>query len=124
MMIPGEIVPGVDPIEIHSGRPRATLTVRNDSRWAVQIASHMHFFEVNRNLTFDRSLAFGTHLDIPAGRAVRWESGEQKEVTIVAFAGARTLFGFNRLCEGPATSDRLEECMSVARRQGFLRDER
>jgi urease beta subunit len=123
-MIPGEIVPATDPIEIHGRRSRVSLTVRNGSQWAVQIASHMHFFEVNRKLRFDRSLAFGMHLDMPAGRAVRWESGEEKEVTLVAFAGDRALYGFNRLCEGPATPDRLESCMDVARREGFLEVER
>jgi urease beta subunit len=123
-MIPGEIVPGSEPIEIHAGRRRLSLTVRNESRWAVQIASHMHFFEVNRNLRFDRSLAFGRHLDMPAGRAVRWESGEQKEITLVDYGGERALYGFNRLCEGPATPDRLEAAMSIARLEGFHGDER
>src|SRR5688500_4350578 len=100
---PGEGIPGEEPMEIHAGRERATVSVRNTSLWCVQVASHVHFFEVNRKLVFDRALAFGMHLDIAAGRAVRWEPDEEQTVELVAFGGSRTLHGFNRLTEGPAT---------------------
>jgi urease beta subunit len=83
----------------------------------------MHFFEVNRRLVFDRSQALGMHLDIPAGRAVRWEPNEEKSITLVRFSGPAVLYGFNRLCDGPTTSDYLEACLVKARARGFLADD-
>jgi urease beta subunit len=123
-MRPGEVKAGDEAIEFHAGRRRTTVSVRNTSRWAVQVASHVHFFEVNRHLVFDRRPAFGMHLDMPAGRAVRWSPGEEKTVGLVAFGGARAVYGFNGLCEGPATDERLEPAMARARELGFVTEER
>jgi urease beta subunit len=119
-MRPGEVIPADAPIEIHAGRERTNVVVHNTSQWTVHIASHVHFFEVNRKLLFDRRVAFGMHLDIAAGRAVRWEPGEEKPVDLVAFGGRRALYGFNGLCDGPATADRLDDAMDRARERGFL----
>jgi urease subunit beta len=48
-------------------------------------------------LLFDRTKARGFRLDIPAGTAVRFEPGQSRDVTLVAFAGSRTVWGFNGL---------------------------
>ena len=75
------------PIELNPGRPRTTLKVRNTGDRPIQIGSHFHFFETNRYLEFDRRAAFGLRLDIPANTAVRFEPGDEKEVTLVPFGG-------------------------------------
>lgn len=88
------------PIEANVGRKTVRLLVKNTGDRPIQVGSHFHFFETNRALTFDRKAAYGMHLNITAGTAVRFEPGEEKEVTLVEFAGARTVHGFNGLVEG------------------------
>ncbi|WP_018185261.1 urease subunit beta [Kaistia granuli] len=97
---PGGYVLAPEAIEINVGRPRTTLTVRNTGDRPIQIGSHFHFFEVNRYLEFDRAAAFGQRLDIPANTAVRFEPGDEKEVTLVPYGGKRFIFGFNGLVDG------------------------
>ena len=101
-MIPGEIVLGEGAITANEGRRTATVSVANTGDRPIQVGSHFHFFEVNRALRFDRAQAFGMRLNIPAGTAVRFEPGDEKRVTLVAFAGARTVHGLNALTEGGA----------------------
>lgn len=90
---PGQIIPGDKPVELNPGRPRTTLVVTNTGDRPVQVGSHFHFAAVNPALAFDRSAAWGTHLDIPAGTSVRFEPGVEKEVTLVPLAGARRVPG-------------------------------
>ncbi|MEZ5007000.1 MAG: urease subunit beta [Chitinophagales bacterium] len=99
-MIPGEYILAKTPIECNVGKATATITVVNKGDRPVQIGSHFHFFEVNRMMDFDRALALGMRLNIPAGTAVRFEPGEEKEVTLVAFSGKRKIKGFNNLVDG------------------------
>jgi urease beta subunit len=82
------------------------------------VGSHFHFLEVNRALTFDRKAAYGMRLDIPAGTAVRFEPGEEKEVTLTELAGNRIVHGFNGLVGGPLQADSLQ-VLKRAREQGF-----
>ncbi|PPS90997.1 urease subunit beta [Streptomyces sp. MH60] len=96
---------GDDPVEINAGRPRVSLTVANTGDRAVQTGSHYHFFEVNRALRFDREAAYGMHLDIPSGTAVRFEPGDTREVELVAFGGTRRLVGFSGLVNGGLNAD-------------------
>jgi len=93
-MIPGEIIPAAGEIELNAGRPSVTLTVANTGDRPIQVGSHYHFFETNQALAFDRDKARGFRLDIPAGTAVRFEPGQSREVTLVAYAGDRKVFGF------------------------------
>jgi urease subunit beta len=93
------------PVQINAGRPRVTLRVRNTGDRPIQVASHFHFFEVNRALDFDRERAFGHRLDIPAGVAVRFEPGDEREITLVPFGGKRRIYGFNNLVDGWAPTD-------------------
>ncbi|MDJ0607548.1 MAG: urease subunit beta [Kiloniellales bacterium] len=94
-MIPGEVLVADGEIEINAGRPSVTLQVANSGDRPIQVGSHYHFFETNEALTFDRDKARGMRLDIPAGTAVRFEPGQSREVTLVAYAGQRRVFGFN-----------------------------
>lgn len=94
------IMYGDEPIEINAGRATVTLTVRNTGDRAIQVGSHFHFFEANRALSFDREKAYGMHLDIPAGTAVRIEPGDTHQVTLVEFAGGMRVVGFAGLVDG------------------------
>jgi urease subunit beta len=93
-MIPGEIRTAPGEIELNAGRPTVTLSVTNGGDRPVQVGSHYHFFETNDALAFDRGLARGMRLDIPAGTAVRFEPGQTRDVTLVAYAGDRIVHGF------------------------------
>lgn len=116
------------PIEINAGRPRLEVTVRNTGDRPVQVASHFHFFEVNRALEFDREMAFGHRLDIPAGTAIRFEPGDERHVTLVPFGGKRRVHGFNNLVDGWAPPDgayrpRAASAMRLAAEYGFIKAE-
>lgn len=101
----GGVVLRSDEIEYNVGRPVTTLTVRNTGDRPIQVGSHFHFFEVNRYLEFDREAAFGTHLNIPATTAIRFEPGDEREVEVVPFAGKRRVIGFNSLVMGYAGTE-------------------
>ncbi len=100
-MIPGEVLCEPGDIEINAGRPRVTLTVENTGDRPVQVGSHYHFHETNGALRFDRAAARGMRLDIAAGTAVRFEPGQARDVTLVGYAGARVVHGFNAAVSGP-----------------------
>ena len=95
-MIPGEIITLPGDIELNAGRKTVTLTVANTGDRPIQVGSHYHFFETNPALKFDRKKARGMRLDIAAGTAVRFEPGQTREVTLVALAGLRTVYGFRQ----------------------------
>lgn len=98
----GGVVLRSEPIEYNVGRPTTTLTVRNKGDRPIQVGSHFHFFEVNRYLEFDRAAAFGTHLNIPATTAIRFEPGDERKVEVVPFGGKQRIIGFNSLVMGYA----------------------
>ena len=95
-MIPGEIITTDGDIELNKGRKAVTLTVANTGDRPIQVGSHYHFFETNPALKFERKKARGMRLDIPAGTAVRFEPGQTREVSLVAFDGARKVYGFRQ----------------------------
>ena len=99
-MIPGEYILQPNDIIANVGRDTAPVTVVNTGDRPVQIGSHFHFYEVNRQLQFDREKAYGMRLNIPAGTAVRFEPGEEKEVELVAFGGDKKVYGFRNLVDG------------------------
>ncbi|MDE7413717.1 MAG: urease subunit beta [Muribaculaceae bacterium] len=96
----GGVILAEGDINYNADRRTVKVVVRNTGDRPVQIGSHFHFFEVNRYMEFDRSLAFGYHLNIPATTAVRFEPGEEKEVELVAYSGKRRTIGFNDLVNG------------------------
>lgn len=100
-MIPGEIVSPAGRIVLNAGRPTLTLAVSNTGDRPIQVGSHYHFFETNAALAFDRPRTRGFRLDIPAGTAIRFEPGQTREVTLVAYAGQRIVIGFNGRVNGP-----------------------
>jgi urease subunit beta len=99
-MIPGEYFIKPGEIELNKGRKTLTLTVSNGGDRPIQVGSHYHFFETNPALQFDRAKSRGMRLDIAAGTAVRFEPGQSREVTLVAVAGARTVYGFRQAIMG------------------------
>jgi urease beta subunit len=99
-MIPGEYVVADGSIEINSGRKTRKIAVKNRGDRPVQVGSHCHFFEANRWLLFNRKDAYGMRLNIPAGTAVRFEPGDEREVELVALGGTRHVVGLNGLVDG------------------------
>ena len=100
-MIPGEIVTADGDLELNAGRRVTRLTVANTGDRPIQVGSHYHFFETNPALRFDRAQARGCRLDIPAGTAVRFEPGQEREVELVEYAGTREVYGFRAAIMGP-----------------------
>ena len=95
-MIPGEMFIKDGEIELNAGRKTVTLTVTNSGDRPIQVGSHYHFFETNPAMKFDRRRARGMRLNIAAGTAVRFEPGQTRDVTLVALAGNRTIYGFRQ----------------------------
>ena len=93
-MIPGEMFIQDGEIELNAGRKIVTLSVTNTGDRPIQVGSHYHFFETNPALKFDRKKSRGMRLNIPAGTAVRFEPGQSREVTLIPYAGKRTVYGF------------------------------
>ena len=99
-MIPGEIITQAGEIELNAGRETIQIQVANTGDRPIQVGSHFHFYEVNQALQFEREPTKGMRLNIPAGTAVRFEPGDEKEVELVTIAGRREIYGFNALIEG------------------------
>jgi urease subunit beta len=111
-MIPGEILPGEGPVFLNEGRPVVTLVVANTGDRPVQVGSHFHFAQANAALRFDRDLAWGHRLNVPAGTAVRFEPGVEREVSLVPLAGRRAVPGLQvggRRLDGSATESAVTE---------------
>ena len=96
---PGAVVPGPATAVGADDRERRSMMVRNTSRRVVRVSSHMPFDRVNARLEFDRPMAAGFRLDLPAGESERWAPGEERTVELVRFGGSastRTPGGANR----------------------------
>lgn len=122
----GAIILAKDEIEYNRDRTITRLKVRNTGDRPIQVGSHFHFFEVNRYLEFDRDAAFGSHLNIPATTAIRFEPGDEREVELVGYGGKRRVIGFNGLVEGyTGSEDKPAYCpvhahaMRKMRHEGF-----
>ncbi|VAW86700.1 Urease beta subunit [hydrothermal vent metagenome] len=105
-MMPDGVIPGemfIEPgeIELNAGREKVTVNVANSGDRPIQVGSHYHFYETNSALKFPREDARGFRLNIPAGTAVRFEPGQTRQVELVAYAGERTVYGFNAKVMGP-----------------------
>jgi urease subunit beta len=101
-MIPGEYFTAVGDIDLNAGQPETILTVANTGDRPIQVGSHYHFAETNAALDFDRQLAHGQRLNIPAGTAIRFEPGQTREVPLIPFRGLRKIYGFRGLVMGAA----------------------
>jgi urease beta subunit len=118
-MIPGEYILRSEPVEANVGRETVEIEVANHGDRPIQVGSHFHFFEVNKALVFARRLAFGKRLNIPAGTAVRFEPGDRKRITLVAFAGSQAVYGLNGLSQGPVSAAHVDAAMARALARGF-----
>jgi len=117
---PGEILTEDGEIEINAGRRRVTLKVLNTGDRPIQVASHYHFFEANRELEFDRAASFGMRLDVMAGGAARFEPGESKEVTLVEIGGTGEITGLNNLTEGQIHDPAIKQvALARAKSRGY-----
>jgi urease subunit gamma/beta len=118
---PGELFPAEGWVEINAGRKTMTMSALNTADRPIQIGSHYHFFEANKALQFDRASAFGMRLDIPAGTAVRFEPGQEKEFTLCEFGGDKEIYGLNNLTNGKI-SDKLVRAAALkkAKDNNFL----
>ena len=118
-MKPGEWLLGEGPIALNAGRRTVELDVENTSDHTIFVSSHFPFFEVNRRLVFDRAQAWGMHLDIPAGDALRWRPSEVQRVRLVAYGGRGVVHGFSHLTDGLASPERLAEGLARVRLGGY-----
>ena len=99
--VPGQVITAPGDIELNAGAPTVTLKVANTGDRPIQVGSHYHFFETNPALRFDRDQARGMRLDIAAGTAVRFEPGQERDVTLVPLGGNRAVYGFRQQVMGP-----------------------
>ncbi|MBZ9662396.1 urease subunit beta [Mesorhizobium sp. ESP-6-4] len=99
-MIPGEIIAAKGEIALNEGLPTVTLKVANSGDRPIQVGSHYHFYETNEGLKFDRERARGMRLDIAAGTAMRFEPGQERDVTLVPLGGKREVYGFQQKVMG------------------------
>jgi len=116
---PGACIAAEGELEMNAARKTVAMAVTNLGDRPVQVGSHYHFIETNASLKFDRSLAYGKRLDIPAGTAVRFEPGETKTVPLVEIAGARVIRGGNNLADGPVSEAGQTSALQRAVQQGF-----
>lgn len=107
--VPGEILPADEPVEINAGRETTEVTVENTGDRPVQVGSHFHFFETNPALRFDREAAYGFRLNVPAGTAVRFEPGSERDVELVTIGGDRIVHGMGGLVGGELDDDEVRE---------------
>ncbi len=122
-MIPGEFLPAEGDVELNVGRETIMLTVSSVGDRPIQVGSHFHFFEANKALKFDRAAAYGMRLNIPAGNAVRFEPGGEREVELVSIGGRRVVRGMNGLTEGALDDKEVRKAaLERAREKGFMED--
>ena len=118
-MIPGEYILADGNIECNTGRQTVKVAVVNTGDRPVQVGSHFHFFEVNKQMQFEREKAFGVRLNIPAGTAVRFEPGEEKEVELVSFGSDQKIFGFSNLVDGAINEENKKSALEKASDKNF-----
>jgi urease subunit gamma/beta len=116
---PGEVITAAGDIVLNDGRETVKIEVKNLGDRPIQVGSHYHFVETNRQLAFDRAAAYGKRLDIPAGTAVRFEPGEKKTVQLVAIGGNRVITGGNNAASGEVNDHNKQEAIKRLRDMGF-----
>ncbi len=117
----GEIIAKDRDIVLNEGKDTVTVNVKHTGDRPVQVGSHFHFFEVNRQLEFDRAAAYGYHLDIPSGTSVRFEPGEEKEVQLTQMGGSKRVYGLNDLTCAQATDVTKAAAVQTAKLRGFIK---
>lgn len=120
-MIPGEYFIADGEITCNAGRNTLRIAVVNTGDRPVQVGSHFHFFEVNKQLLFDRARAFGMRLNIPAGTGVRFEPSEEKEIELVELGGNKSVYGFNNLTNGSTIDPGINETSIATAKEKFFK---
>ncbi len=118
----GAVIPKDREIILNEEKKCVTLLVKHTGDRPVQVGSHFHFFEVNRQLEFDRAAAYGYHLDIPSGTAVRFEPGEEKEVRLTENGGSNRICGLNGLTCMQASAATKAQAIENAKLRGFIKE--
>ena len=121
-MIPGEIIVPEDapPLVANEGLETKVLAVSNVGDRPIQVGSHIHFFEVNRMLRFDREISFGMHLDVSSGMGARFDPGVPKTVRLVRYGGAGNVQGFGGLTNGRIDDQAVRaRALNDARARGY-----
>lgn len=118
-MIPGEIIPHDEPVELNAGLSVTTVEITNTGTYPVHITAHYHVFEANPCLAFDRLAAWGMRLDLPSDGAVRIESGATVIVSLVPIGGARIIHGFNGAVNGALDATNPAEALALLVARGF-----
>ena len=121
-MIPGQIIPAADPIELNAGLPVTHVSVTNTSPYPVHLTAHFHIFEANPALQFDRRAAWGQRLDAPTNGSVRLEPGETRELALVPIGGRRVIHGFNGAVEGSLDAVDVDEALAQLVARGFVHE--
>lgn len=121
--VPGELLLADEDVRINGGRETATVTVENTGDRPVQVGSHYHFFETNPGLTFDRETAYGMRLNVPAGTAIRFEPGIEREVDLVAIGGNRIVHGMAGFVGGELDDEEIKKrALERAVDQGYMEE--
>lgn len=124
-IVPGELLTDDEPVTINEGRETTTVTVENTGDRPVQVGSHYHFLETNPALDFDREAAYGMRLNVPAGTAVRFEPGAERDVELVAIGGRRIVYGMGGLVNGELDDEEIRErALERAAERGYMGAER
>jgi urease beta subunit len=118
-MIPGQIIPAAEPVEINAGLPVTTIRVTNTGDIPVHLTAHFHVFEANPRLAFDRRKGWGMRLDVPANGSVRFEPGETRKIPVVPIGGNRIVQGFNDAVNGSLDDKDVEEALNRLIERGF-----
>lgn len=116
-IVPGEYRVAEGEIEINAGREKTTIRVSNTGDRPIQVGSHIHFVEVNKELSFDRAVGIGKRLNIPSGTAARFEPGEEMEVELTEIGGNREVYGISDMTNGSV--DNKAEILKRAKESGY-----
>jgi urease subunit gamma/beta len=118
--VPGKVT-RLEPVVGKSDLDVSSVVVVNESDIQISVTTHMHFFEANPKLRFDRITSYGRHLHIPAGEHVDFPPGTEISVNLVPISGNRVLIGFAGLVDGPLDAPGVKEsAISNARTRGYL----
>lgn len=118
MMIPGEYYISEGTIQANEDMPTRTVEVENTGDRPIQVGSHVHFFEANKMLRFNRQESYGFRLDIPSGTSIRFEPGDSKTVPLVRYGGNMAVYGFGGLVNG-SLEQRYEDAKKLATQRGY-----
>ncbi len=119
-MIPGEVIINKEEIVLNENKKVMKIKVKNIGDRPIQVGSHFHFFEVNKQLNFERKSAYGMRLDIASGTSVRFEPGEEKEIQLVELGGKKRVFGLNALTNGQVGDVTIEKSLFNANIKKFI----